>query len=86
MAAIFFWFKGEKYAKSRNLLFFGIELTYEVEVQSRAHPDGINGKRITKLMIRRGTQILANYDHGWRLRVRGALAIEVLKFVLKRYN
>jgi len=61
------------------------EYTFYIKHYEEGSEYGINNGRISKLEIRKGREILANYDRGWDKKVAKE-AIEVFKALLKQYN
>jgi hypothetical protein len=47
---------------------------------------GIDGGRISKLMIKRGNKIVCNYERGWDIEPTDAEAEEALNVILKAEN
>jgi len=47
---------------------------------------GIDGGRISKLMIKRGNKIVCNYERGWGIEPTDAEAEEALNMILKAEN
>lgn len=47
---------------------------------------GIDGGRISKLMIKRGSKIVCNYERGWDIEPIDAEAEEALNMILKAEN
>lgn len=47
---------------------------------------GIEGGRISKLMLRREDETIANYDRGWDLMPKDAEAQMVFKILMSKYN
>lgn len=49
-------------------------------------PYGIDEGRISKLMLKRDGQIIANFDRGWDIEPIDANAQAALKALMKKYN
>ena len=47
---------------------------------------GIEGGRISKLMIKRGGEIVCNYDRGWDIKPVGEDTEFALAIIMKEYN
>ena len=61
------------------------EYTFYIKHYEEGSEYGINNGRISKLEIRKGNQILANYDRGWDKKVERE-AIPAFKEILSKYN
>ena len=49
-------------------------------------PYGIDEGRISKLMLKRGGQVVANFDRGWDIEPIDANAKAALEILTKEYN
>ena len=47
---------------------------------------GIEGGRISKLMIKRGGEIVCNYDRGWDIKPVDEVIESALAILMKEYN
>ena len=47
---------------------------------------GIEGGRISKLMIKRGGEVVCNYDRGWDIKPVGEYTEFALAILMKEYN
>ena len=47
---------------------------------------GIEGGRISKLMIKRGGEIVCNYDRGWDIKPVDEVTESALAILMKDYN
>lgn len=65
-----------------------VELYYEVKHYEEGSGYGINGGRISKLVIRlaNSKKTLASYDRGWDVRPGNTAARKAYERLLKKYN
>ena len=64
----------------------GTTVDFVIKVFEEGSDFGINGGRISKLQIRIGSKISANYDRGWDKKPTTSVEKEALKIILKEYN
>jgi hypothetical protein len=57
-----------------------------VKVYEEPSEYGIKGGKISKLMIKRGDEIICNYDRGWDVKATTYEARFALKILLHEYN
>ena len=59
---------------------------YWVKYSEEGSEFGIDGGRISKLMIRRGDETIASYERGWDVEPDDADTKNVLAILLTRFN
>ena len=59
---------------------------YWVKQYEKPSQFGIEGGRVSKLMLKRKGQIVCNYDRGWDIRPVDENAETALRILLKDYN
>lgn len=72
-----------------DITYTGLSFYYEVKVYDEPSEFGINGGRISKLLVSLDTyghEIQASYDRGWDLEPTTAEAKAVVDILLKRFK
>ena len=59
---------------------------YWIKVYDTGSEYGIDGGRISKLMLKRDGKIVANYDRGWDIRPEDKNTKTALAILLKEHN
>lgn len=59
---------------------------YWIKQYSSGSVYGIEGGRISKLMITRGGEIVCNYDRGWDIKPVDEVTESALAILMKEYN
>jgi len=73
------WRKGETEVKNRTI-------QYWIKSFDIGSPYGIDEGRISKLMLKRNGQVIANFDRGWDIEPIDANAKVALEILMKKYN
>ena len=72
--------------KEGTILIGGKGYRYWVKPYEEGSQFGIDGGRISKLMIKRGGEIVCNYDRGWDVEAVDEDTEFALAILLKDYN
>ena len=72
--------------KEGTILISGKGYRYWVKNYEEGSQFGIDGGRISKLMIKRGGEIVCNYDRGWDVEAVDEDTEFALAILLKDYN
>lgn len=72
--------------KEGSILIGGKGYRYWVKQYDEGSQFGINGSRISKLMITRGGEIVCNYDRGWVIKPVDEDTEFMLAILMKDYN
>ena len=64
----------------------GVNLHYWMKQYPEGSEFGINGGRISKLMIKRGDEIVCNYDRGWDVVPIGLVAQSAFEILMNTEN
>lgn len=68
----------------------GVELLYEAKVYDERSLFGINGGRISKLQVVKGSytwdNTIINYDRGWDIKPKDDLSRKALNYILNLYK
>ena len=72
--------------KEGTILISGKGYRYWVKHYEESSQFGIDGGRISKLMIKRGGEIVCNYDRGWDIKPVGEDTEFALAILLKNFN
>lgn len=73
------WRKGKIEVENRSI-------HYWIKSFDLGSPYGIDEGRISKLMLKRDGQIIANFDRGWDIEPIDAIAKAALEALMKEYN
>jgi hypothetical protein len=73
------WRKGKIKVENRTI-------QYWIKSFDLGSPYGIDEGRISKLMLKRDGQIIANFDRGWDIEPIDAIAKATLEILMKKYN
>lgn len=72
--------------KEGNIEVGGERFHYWMKQYDEGSEWGINGGRISKLMIKRNGKVVLNYDRGWDIKAVDKNTKEALKIILKNDN
>lgn len=65
---------------------YGINYHYWAKVYDEGSEYGIEGGRVSKLMIKEGDKIVVNYDRGWDIKPTDEHAQLAMEIILHEYN
>ena len=65
---------------------YGTNYRYWAKVYDEGSEYGIDGGRVSKLMIKEGDKIVVNYDRGWDIKPTDEYAQLAMEIILHEYN
>ena len=77
------WKKGTIKMRSGRII---VDCDYWIKVYDEGSVFGINEGKISKLMIRIGSDTTCNYDRGWDIEPEDEITRKVYEMLLEKYN